>query len=123
MKTATSLALVAIGAIFAFAITRSPSFLNLQVVGWVLMLTGAIGAVIPRRGYGWLRRSLVVKNDDQVAEAEGTGQPAPPRQQASLPRQRFSRWLVPGGVISTRGRAMQPTGQVERETIDEYIEE
>lgn len=116
MKTATSLALVAIGAIFAFAITRSPSFLNLQVVGWVLMLTGAIGAVIPRRGYGWLRRSLVVKNEDQAAETEGAGQPA-------VPQQRFSRWLVPGGLISTRGRVAQPTGQVESETIDEYIEE
>jgi hypothetical protein len=116
MKTATSLALVAIGAIFAFAITRSPSFLNLQVVGWVLMLTGAIGAVIPRRGYGWLRRSLVVKNEDEAVEGETPEQPA-------LPRQRFSRWLVPGGLISTRGRALQPTGQVKRETIDEYIEE
>jgi disulfide bond formation protein DsbB len=112
MKTATSLALVAIGAIFAFAITRSPSFLNLQVVGWVLMLTGAIGAVIPRRGYGWLRRSMVVKNEDQAAETE-----------AAPPQQRFSRWLVPGGLMSTRGRGLQPTGQVERETIDEYIEE
>jgi hypothetical protein len=112
MKTATSLALVAIGAIFAFAITRSPSFLNLQVVGWVLMLTGAIGAVIPRRGYGWLRRSLVVKNGDPGAQAK----PAPPQQ-------RFSRWLVPGGMISTRGRTLRQSGQVERETIDEYIEE
>jgi hypothetical protein len=112
MKTATSLALVAIGAIFAFAITRSPSFLNLQVVGWVLMLTGAIGAVIPRRGYGWLRRSLVVKNDDPGAKTK----PAPAQQ-------RFSRWLAPGGLITTRGRTLQPSGQVERETIDEYIEE
>jgi hypothetical protein len=133
MKTATSLALVAIGAIFAFAITRSPSFLNLQVVGWVLMLTGVVGAVIPRRGYGWLRRSLVVKNEDQAVETEGTQAPVQsqtaqprqpaPRQQPGLPRQRFSRWLVPGGVISARGRPLQPTGQVERETIDEYIEE
>jgi hypothetical protein len=123
MKTATSLALVAIGAIFAFAITRSPSFLNLQVVGWVLMLTGAIGAVIPRRGYGWLRRSLVVKNEQQAAETESTDEPPTTRQPTPLPRQRFSRWLVPGGVISTRGRTLQPTGQVERETIDEYIEE
>jgi hypothetical protein len=112
MKTATSLALVAIGAIFAFAITRSPSFLNLQVVGWVLMLTGAIGAVIPRRGYGWLRRSLVVKNGDPGAQAK-----------PALPQQRFSRWLVPGGMMGTRGRTLQQSGQVERETIDEYIEE
>src|SRR5215475_8634901 len=103
MKTATSLALVAVGAILAFAITRSPSFLNLQVVGWVLMATGAVGAVIPRRGYGWLRRSLVVDNDDVAAtetvvdtetgEAVRTTAPANPR---------FGRLLVPGKLISSR---------------------
>jgi hypothetical protein len=111
MKTATSLALVAIGAIFAFAITRSPAFLNFQVVGWVLMLTGGAGALIPRRGNGWLRRSLVVKND----EAEkGPDKPE---------RQRVSRMLVPAGLLSSRHRGLQATGQVERETIEEYIEE
>lgn len=112
MKTATSLALVAIGAIFAFAITRSPSFLNLQVVGWVLMLTGGAGALIPRRGYGWLRRSLVVKNDEAEKDPGKAEQP-----------QRFSRILVPGGLISSRHASLQPKGQVERETIEEYIEE
>jgi hypothetical protein len=132
MRTATSLALVAIGAIFAFAITRSPSFLNLQVVGWVLMLTGAVGAIIPRRGSGWLRRSVVVKNEEPTAEvaavenAETAGtvetvETAEPEPIAT--QQRFSRWLVPGGLVSTRHRRLQPTGQVERETIDEYIEE
>ena len=40
MRTATGLALVAIGAILAFAVTASPSFLNLQVAGWILILTG-----------------------------------------------------------------------------------
>jgi hypothetical protein len=111
MKSATSLALVAIGAIFAFAITRSPSFLNLQVAGWVLMLTGAVGAIIPRRGYGWMRRSLVVKND---ADGAATDKPA---------AQRFSRMLVPGGMSRPRQRRLQPAGQVERETIEEYVEE
>jgi hypothetical protein len=111
MKTATSLALVSIGAIFAFAITRSPSFLNLQVVGWVLMLTGAVGAIIPRRGYGWLRRSLVMKNDEAGTDS------------AKPESQRFSRLLVPGGLISSRHPRLQPSGEVERETIEEYIEE
>jgi hypothetical protein len=114
MKTATSLGLVAVGAIFAFAITRSPSFLNLQVVGWVLMLTGAVGAIVPRRGYGWLRRSLVVKNEDE--------EPATARDTARE-RPRFNRLLVPGGLISSRRGVAEPTGQVERETIEEYIEE
>jgi Domain of unknown function (DUF6458) len=61
MRTATGLALIAIGAILAFAVTTSPSFLNLQVVGWILILTGVAGLVVPRRGYGWLRRRVVVR--------------------------------------------------------------
>jgi hypothetical protein len=120
MKTATSLALVAIGAILAFAITRSPSFLNLQVVGWVLILTGGIGAIIPRRGSGWLRRSVVVRNDEETAETAETATPA------ARERPRFNRILMPGGIVSSRRGGLQPTttsGQVERETIEEYVEE
>jgi hypothetical protein len=61
MKTATGLTLVAIGAILAFAVRGHPSFLNIQVVGWVIILTGIAGMVIPRRGYGWLRRRTVLR--------------------------------------------------------------
>lgn len=61
MKTATGLTLVAIGAILAFAVRGHPSFLNIQVVGWVIILTGIAGMFIPRRGYGWLRRRMVVR--------------------------------------------------------------
>ena len=38
MKTATSLTLIAVGAIIAFAITAHVAFLNLQVTGWVFIL-------------------------------------------------------------------------------------
>ena len=38
-------------------------------------------------------------------------------------QQRFSRLLVPGGLISSRHARLQPSGEVERETIEEYIEE
>jgi uncharacterized protein DUF6458 len=61
MRTAPGLALIAIGAILAFAVTSSPSFLNLQIAGWVIMLTGVAGIVVPRRGYGWMRRQVVVR--------------------------------------------------------------
>jgi hypothetical protein len=61
MRTATGLTLVAIGAILAFAVRTSPSFLNLQVAGWVIMLTGVAGVFVPRRGPGWLRRRIVVR--------------------------------------------------------------
>ena len=59
MKTATGLALVAIGAILAFAVTGHPGWLNVQAAGWVLMLVGLAGMFVPRRGYGWLRRRVV----------------------------------------------------------------
>ena len=74
MRTATGLALIAIGAILAFAVTTSPSFLNLQVVGWILILTGVAGLVVPRRGYGWLRRRVVVRRPRGGA-VEANGEP------------------------------------------------
>ena len=61
MKTGTGLALVAIGAILAFAVTANTSFLNLNIAGWVLMVIGALGLAIPRRGYAWVGRRLFVR--------------------------------------------------------------
>jgi hypothetical protein len=61
MRTATGLTLIAFGAILAFAVRGHPSWLNIQVVGWVIMLTGVAGMAIPRRGYGWLRRRMVLR--------------------------------------------------------------
>jgi len=61
MKTATGLTLIAIGAVLAFAVNGHPWFLNLQICGWILMIIGVIGLFVPRRGYGWLRRQMVVR--------------------------------------------------------------
>ena len=61
MKTATGLTLVAIGAILAFAVGAHPHFLNLQVAGWVIIVTGVVGIFVPRPGRGWLRGHAVVR--------------------------------------------------------------
>lgn len=62
MRTATCLTLIAIGAIFTFAITAHPSFLNLQIAGVVIMITGVAGLLLPRRGQqGWLRRRTILR--------------------------------------------------------------
>jgi hypothetical protein len=63
MRTASCLTLIALGAILAFAVTGHPSFLNIQVAGWVIMLTGFAGMFVPPRRYGWLRRRLVLRRD------------------------------------------------------------
>ena len=67
MRMATGLAVIGVGAILAFAVTGHPSFLNIQVAGWVIMLTGLAGMVIPQRGYGWMRRRLVYRRDGTAA--------------------------------------------------------
>ena len=62
MKTATGLTLLAVGAILAFAVRTSPPGLNINIVGWVIMLTGAAGFLLPRRASGWMRRRVLVRN-------------------------------------------------------------
>ena len=111
MKTATSLALVAVGAIIAFAITAHVAFLNLQVTGWVLILTGVAGATIT-----WLRRTLVVKRLPGAAAADRTAdrtgqRPPPSRRPASSQRP------VPGRQLAV---ALDTTPS-EPETIEEYV--
>lgn len=105
MKSATALTTLAVGAIFAFAVTAHPSFLNLQVLGWVLMLTGITGLVIPRRGRGWLRRSVLVKGAPDFTEVVD----ASPRQP-----------VAPLGAAQSAPAVVD--GQVEREQIVEYME-
>jgi hypothetical protein len=61
MRTATSLALIAIGAIFTFAVTAHPSFLNLQIAGVVIMATGIAGLFLRKPTQGWLRRRTTLR--------------------------------------------------------------
>jgi hypothetical protein len=121
MRTATGLALLAVGAILAFAVTSSPSFFNFQIAGWVLMLTGVAGLLVPRRGYGWLRRRVVVRrprgtavDPDDGPRALGAGRvfrrgpiadPTPPVPESTVER------TVPG------------TAQPTEETVEEFFEE
>jgi hypothetical protein len=78
VKTATGLTLIAIGAVLAFAVHGHPWFLNLQVCGWIIMLIGVIGLAIPRSGYGWLRRRMVVRRTPTGAQRVGIQQARTP---------------------------------------------
>jgi hypothetical protein len=61
MKTGAGLAVIAVGAILAFAIKGSPSWLNIHIAGWVILIAGIAGLVLPRRTYGWLGRRMQVR--------------------------------------------------------------
>lgn len=111
MKIATALTIASIGAILAFAVTAQPSWFSFHAAGWVLMLTGVAGAIIPRRGYGWLRRRLVIRS--------GRAQ----RNELALRQQRYSKLLVPGGLITEGRDPGSADAPVESDTIEEFIEE
>jgi hypothetical protein len=121
MKTATGLTLMAIGAILAFAVNAHPRLLNLQVTGWVIILTGLAWIFVPRRGYGWLRRRVVVRRGSQgrVSTVQETRQPpyilnpGPPPEGKSAEADTAE----PGGPAVGRSRAP------ESETVEEYFEE
>ena len=46
MGISTSIVLIAIGAILAFAVDVTVSGLELQTVGWILLVVGAIGLLL-----------------------------------------------------------------------------
>jgi hypothetical protein len=59
MKTTMGLLVIAIGAILAFAVTGNLSWLNVHTTGFVLIVIGVLGLVLPRGSYGWLSTRLI----------------------------------------------------------------
>jgi hypothetical protein len=81
MSISVGLLVVALGAIFTFAVRSSPSGIDLHVVGVVLMTIGAIGIYLRMMGYGpdtgvitlprwWRPRTRIVEEEvyDPMAE-------------------------------------------------------
>jgi hypothetical protein len=58
-----SLFLIAVGAILAFAVTASVAGIDLQTVGWILMIIGVIGLIL----------GLVMMNRARSAPPPGGG--------------------------------------------------
>jgi len=72
MKTATGLTVIAVGAILAFAINANSSVFNINVVGYILIILGAVGLIIPKRGYATVSRRLVSRRTSRSYPA-GSG--------------------------------------------------
>jgi hypothetical protein len=125
MKTATSLTLVAIGAILAFAVTAQPSFFSFHVAGWVLIVIGIVGAVVPRRGYGWLRRRLVLTGTGRRVVIDRGQRPRrlPKMLQNGVITRQPDSFLAADPVDVLADEPIDPQTEVERDTIEQYIEE
>jgi hypothetical protein len=117
MKTGTGLAVIAIGAILAFAVTANTSVINLNVAGWVLMIIGVIGLAIPRRGYAWVGRRLLVRQarwrpgrriEEVTYPTSVNRNPANTRVQASLPAPGALDGSETSGRTATRNLSTEP---------------
>jgi hypothetical protein len=109
MKIGSSLALICIGAILAFAVTATPSFFNLHTAGWVLMLIGVIGLVLPNRTVGWLGRRVLVRRSYPSGRVEQI--PVPPYVARN-----------PGTSALEAGRPSRPTLLDTRDDLVEEVE-
>ena len=73
MGISTSLLLVAVGAILKWAVTATVSGIDLQTVGVVLMIVGAVGLVLSLvfwsswGGFGARRTAATVVRDEPVS--------------------------------------------------------
>ena len=131
MKTGTGLAVIAIGAILAFAVRTNTSVFNLHTAGWVLMIIGVLGMAIPRRGYGWVGRRLFVRQarwrpgrtvEEVVYPTHINRNPANTRVKAGLPAPGvFGSPEAATHLDATRNLSTEPVGPRPGET--EIIED
>ena len=71
MGFGTSIFLIAVGAILAFAVNATVQGLDLVTVGWILMGVGALGILISLAfwdtwGFGSRSRTTVVERDREI---------------------------------------------------------
>jgi hypothetical protein len=76
VRARTSVVVLVTGAVLTFAVSGHPSFLDIQLVGVILMLTGAAG-LWPLGGRAWLLfgRSRLRRLLDETAPVQGTRVP------------------------------------------------
>ena len=70
MRLGTGIVLLALGAILAFAVDVQLSGLDLRVVGWILMLAGALGIILEMAVWA-PRRRRVVQTDARGVAGDG----------------------------------------------------
>jgi hypothetical protein len=67
MGIGASIFMLAVGAIITFAFNIRVGWLDLDVVGWVLMAAGALGLLVTLIIFGNRRRTVVTNTVDPVA--------------------------------------------------------
>jgi len=72
MRLGTAIVLLALGAILTFAVEFDVSGIDIRVVGWILMIVGALGVVIELAVWGPRQRQRRVVSTDGYGRPVGT---------------------------------------------------
>ena len=132
MKTGVGLAVIAVGAILAFAVTTNTSVFNLHTAGWVLMIIGIAGIAIPRRGYGWISRRVITRQTrwrpsgrvEEITYPTSVRNPANTRVQAGLPAPgAVGRSEAASHIDATRDLTTEVRPVGEQEVIEDVYDE
>ena len=107
MRLGTSIVLIALGAILTFALNVSVSGVNLDVVGWILMLVGVLGILLELAVWGPRSRRRVTHTEGYAAPAD-----APVRHARITPQASRT------GRASHDRRIAQPDGHADRPRQD-----
>ena len=70
MGIGASVFLIAVGAILTFALNLRVGFVDIDVVGWILMAAGVIGLIITMSIWGGRRRTVVTPESTEVRRVE-----------------------------------------------------
>ncbi|SCL38459.1 hypothetical protein GA0074692_5019 [Micromonospora pallida] len=68
MGIGSSIFLIALGAILAFAVDANLGWLSLNTVGWVLMIAGVVGLIMTAYFWNTRRRTVVAPRERVVEE-------------------------------------------------------
>ncbi|MFI7022270.1 MULTISPECIES: DUF6458 family protein [unclassified Micromonospora] len=78
MGIGTSVFLLALGAILAFAVNASIGGLDLDVVGWILMAAGVLGLIMTTLVWGRRRQVVTTEQPAEYRRVEERRDVAPP---------------------------------------------
>ncbi|SCE86560.1 DUF6458 family protein [Micromonospora mirobrigensis] len=96
MGIGASIFLIALGAILAFAVDANLGWLDLNVVGWVLMLAGLAGLLTTLYFWNTRRRTVVAAPVRQRVVAEPV---VPVQQDGAVVREEYREVRRPGRTV------------------------
>jgi len=118
MKPMPALALIALGAILAFAVRAPGGVISWSSAGWVLILTGIAGVLLPYLlPQRWVQRRVIRRGGARSMPVGWTFRRRPNPSLVTVPP------AVPADEVITTEEAPVATGAPAEEVVEEFYEE